>query len=199
VEASQFESAVAFFLQEHLYGHHFNPSLAPPGYPRVTSRFRRPYRTADGYVCVMPYTDAHWRAFFEEAGEATMSADPRFRGISARTRNIDSLYSITKEILGRESTEWWLAMCERREIPAAPVLSLKDVVDDLHLAAVGLFTTVADPALGRLRLPASPFKFDRARSIPTMPPRLGEHTAEVLDGLIPEEDEAADGAARASA
>jgi crotonobetainyl-CoA:carnitine CoA-transferase CaiB-like acyl-CoA transferase len=62
VEIPMFESMVGFNLVEHLYGQHFEPPLADAGYPRVLAPWRRPYRTRDGHVCMMPYTDTHWGA-----------------------------------------------------------------------------------------------------------------------------------------
>ena len=64
-----FESMVAFNLVEHFYGQHFEPPLAAAGYPRLLNAFRKPFKTLDGFLCAMPYTDAHWKRFFIEAGE----------------------------------------------------------------------------------------------------------------------------------
>src|SRR5665213_1073422 len=55
VEIPMFESMVAFNLVEHLYGQQFDPPLGEAGYPRVLTQWRRPYRTADGLICMTPY------------------------------------------------------------------------------------------------------------------------------------------------
>ncbi len=90
VEVPMFESMVAFNMVEHLYGQHFEPPRGTAGYPRVLAPLRRPYQTADGYVCMMPYTDAHWRDFFRSAGRDDLAADRalhRHRGAYAPYRN----------------------------------------------------------------------------------------------------------------
>ena len=99
VEVPMFESMVAFNMVEHFYGLHFEPALAAPGYPRVLAPWRRPYKTTDGYLCAMPYTDAHWKRFFGEAGTPEVAADPRFASIGERTKNIEALYKQAAEII----------------------------------------------------------------------------------------------------
>ena len=180
VEVPMFESMVAFNLVEHLYGEHFDPPLAPPGYPRVMAAWRRPYQTSDGFVCAMPYTNAHWQRFFTETGHADHASDARFANISERTKHIEPLYQITGGILRTRSTAEWLALFERLEIPASRVNQLEDLAHDPHLAATGFFETVRDDKMGALRFTAVPVKFDGARAPVSMPPRLGEHTDEVL-------------------
>ncbi|MGC3985363.1 MAG: CoA transferase [Pseudorhodoferax sp.] len=188
VEVPMFESMVGFNLVEHFYGQHFEPPLSAPGYPRVLAPWRRPYRTADGHVAMMPYTDLHWQRFFAEVGAPRHAADARFQGIANRTRHIAELLELASTYVVRESTAHWLATCERLEIPAAPIARLEDLAQDPHLAATGFFETVQDGALGALRFPGTPVRFDGQRVPVAMPPRLGQHTREQLAaaGLAPQ-------------
>lgn len=200
VEVPMFESMAAFNLVEHLYGLHFDPPRGPAGYPRVLAPQRRPYRTADGHVCMMPYTDGHWRDFFTAAQRPDLAADPRFAGIAARTTHIEALYDITGEIVRQQTTAYWLGVCESLQIPVAKVNALSELPDDPHLRATGFFTSLRDPAMGTLRFPGAPVRFGGERTAIGMPPRLGEHTAAVLAGagVTPAELEAmlASGATR---
>jgi crotonobetainyl-CoA:carnitine CoA-transferase CaiB-like acyl-CoA transferase len=180
VEVPMFECMAGFNLVEHLYGRHFAPPRGETGYPRVLSDHRRPYRTRDGYVCMLPYTDAHWQAFFAEAGAPEHAADPRFVTITARTAHIDALYALCGQLIAKQTTRHWLEACERIGVPAAPVLSLDEMVDDPHLNAVGFFSTLHDPALGGVCMPGVPVLFDGERPPIGMPPRLGQHNREIL-------------------
>ncbi|WP_432262113.1 CaiB/BaiF CoA transferase family protein [Cupriavidus sp. TMH.W2] len=191
VEVPMFESMVAFNLVEHFYGRHFEPPRGPSGYPRVLAPLRRPYRSADGHVCMMPYTDAHWRNFFHAAQRPELAADARFADIAARTRHIETLYELTGEIVQGQSTAHWIELCERLQIPVARINELDDLPADPHLAATGFFETVEDPAMGTLRFPGAPVRFDGQRAPLGTPPRLGEHTGDVLAqaGLSAEEIE----------
>ncbi|WP_316189770.1 CoA transferase [Bradyrhizobium sp. SZCCHNS1054] len=183
VEVPMFECMAGFNLVEHLYGCLFSPPRGDMGYPRVLSRHRRPYRTRDGYICMLPYTDAHWHAFFTEAGAVEHATDPRFATMTARTTNIDDLYALVARLVARHSSSYWLAACERIGVPASPVLSLDEVINDPHLGAVGFFSTLHDTQLGDLCMPGVPVLFDRQRPPITVPPRLGQHSAEVLGEL----------------
>ena len=161
VEIPMFESMVAFNLVEHLYGKHFDPPLSPSGYPRLLVQWRRPFKTADGYICMLPYTDPHWRRFFEVAGAPALAADPRFANIAARTRNIAELYEFAGERIAERTTKTWQALCLKLEIPATPVKSVDEIIDDEHLRATGFFITLEDPAMGRVKFTSLPIRLNR--------------------------------------
>ena len=200
VEVPMFESMVAFNLVEHFYGRHLADEPGPTGYPRLMSRWRKPYRTADGYLCMMPYTDTHWRNFFIHSGHPEYAEDPRFSDIGSRTRNIDALYHIAQEIAASRDTEYWVEFCERVEIPAARINSLDDLESDPHLKGVGMFVDIADEHSRQYRYVRNPVRIGADTGPVRMPPRLGEHTREVLQeaGLGQEEIDAliTSGAAR---
>ncbi|WP_127088902.1 CaiB/BaiF CoA transferase family protein [Aquabacter cavernae] len=189
VEIPMYESMVAFNLVEHFYGHHFDPPRGGLGYPRVLAAWRRPYRTLDGHICLMPYTNQHWRAFFTEVGRPELADDARFTDIAARTRNIDALYEVAGGHVAERTTAAWMEASARLQIPSAPVASLEDVVEDVHLRDTGFFATRQDPAMGTLRFPGVPLKFDGERPDIAMPPRLGEHSRAILAEAGLREDE----------
>src|SRR3546814_19519421 len=68
IEVPMFETMVSFNLLEHMAGATFAGQDMPMGYGRVLSPFRKPYRTLDGYMGVLPYTTEQWRRFFELSG-----------------------------------------------------------------------------------------------------------------------------------
>ena len=181
VEVPMFEAMANFTLVEHLYGRSFRPPEGGAGYARLLTRWRKPYRTADGYVCIVPYSTQHWQRFFEEAGRPGLMGDARFGTLEARTRNIDALYAELAACTPARTTADWLQACERLDVPAAPMRSLQELELDPHLAATGFFRHVQDPAMGELVLTSAPLRFDGRRAgQERLPPRLGEHTLEVL-------------------
>ncbi|MFY3066735.1 CaiB/BaiF CoA transferase family protein [Achromobacter xylosoxidans] len=187
LEVPMYESMASYVLVEHYYGRHLADTPGEAGYPRVLTPWRRPCRTADGHVCLMPYTDAHWRSFFEAAGRPDLAADPRFADIAARTRHIETLYELQAGIVAARDTAYWLALCERLEIPAARVNRLQDLETDPHLRSVDFFQPLQSAAGHHYRFARNPVRLQRSQVPPTMPPRLGEHTREVLAqaGLAP--------------
>src|SRR5437667_78301 len=144
-------------------------------------RARGPFRTTDGYLAVVPYTDADWRAFFALAGRADLQADPRFRTLESRLANIEALYEeLAKIIAGRSSAEWLEAL-DRASVPAMVVNTLETLLVDPQLEATGFWKIVEHPTEGTLRVPDIPTTYSRTPAeIRRLPPRLGEHSREVL-------------------
>ncbi|MGH1477120.1 MAG: CaiB/BaiF CoA transferase family protein [Geminicoccales bacterium] len=194
VETSMFEGLAGYVLLEHQDGTMFRPPLSPPGYPRALSPERRPHRTADGYLCMLAYTDKHWRDFWGLTQLAGSAADTRFQSVGSRADHIDALYKIVGETLVQKTTAEWLDILNKAEIPAGPVNRLEDLRDDEHLSTTGFFRPYVHPSEGALEIPDTAYRFDR-KSLPVHrpQPRLGEHTEEVLReaGLSPDEIEAA--------
>ncbi|MDH3658765.1 MAG: CoA transferase [Alphaproteobacteria bacterium] len=192
VETSMFEGLVGYTLLEHQDGAMFSPPLSAPGYARALSPERRPHRTADGYLCLLAYTDEQWRRFWDLIGAPEKALDPRFSSVSARADNIDALYRIAGEALATAETQSWLDRLRRAEIPAGPVNRLEDLRDDRHLRATGFFRPFAHPSEGDLEIPDTAFRFDREELPLRRPqPRLGEHGREVLEEVGLSADEIA--------
>lgn len=181
VEIPMFEQMVAFVLGEHLFGHNFVPPMGPLGYTRVTAPWRRPYRTKDGYLCMMAYTQAHWRKFWNAVGKPEMLADPRFDSIASRAQNIVALYEIAGACIAGKATDEWLALLRELEIPAARMANLDDLFRDPQLAASGFFKRATHPSEGEILYTDLPVRFgDASTSSQRLQPRLGEHSFEVL-------------------
>ena len=181
LEIPMFESMVAFTAVEHLYGAAFVPPLTPTSYPRLMAEYRRPYATLDGYLSIMPNTDAHWRAFFEISGQPTLATDQRFTTQDARTRHIAELYGIVAKAVAQKTKAQWEAICDTYEIPYSAVRSIDELLEDKHLKATGFFSELVDAGIGTVRFPGVPVTVDGERPDVRFPPRLGEHTREVLE------------------
>ena len=130
----------------------------------------------------MIYTDRHWRSFFAALGrEGEFEKDPRLANIAIRTQNISAIYSELADLLKTRSTEEWLALFDKADIPATPLHSLESLIQDSHLNEAGFFSFIDHPSEGRLREMAVPAEWSVTQPSPTRPvPRLGEHSFEVL-------------------
>ena len=69
VDIAMFETMAAFNMMEHQWGHVFEPPQGSMGYPPVSTASRRPYKTRDGFLALLPYSDSNWHRFFELAGD----------------------------------------------------------------------------------------------------------------------------------
>ena len=182
IDISMFEMMASFVLGDHLAGETFVPPIAAAGYSRMLNADRRPYPTKDGFICLMIYTDKHWRSFFEAIGRADeFKSDPRYGTMEARSRNYATIYRDLAALLATRTTGEWLALCERADIPAMPLHSLASLIEDEHLRATGFFSIYDHPSEGRIREMAYPTAWSATQPGRTRPPpRLGEHSVEVL-------------------
>ena len=182
IQIPMFETMVQATLTEHMGGMTFEPQNGPPGYRRTLSKERRPYRTRDGYICVIVYNDRHWRSFLDLVGKSDLfDTDPRFADIGARTNHADELYAVVAEAIGTRTTAEWLEALRAADVPVAPLHTLASVFTDPHLAETGFFQMVDHPSEGRIRQIDIFSKWSESPpSIRRHAPRLGEHSIEVL-------------------
>ena len=181
IEVPMYETLVSYVMAEHLFGHAFDPPRGEMGYARLLSKHRRPYRTKDGYIAILPYLNDHWKTFCEAAGRPEFVTDPRFVTLGERLKNIDAVYSETGAIVEQKTTAEWFSILGATNVPVMIVNTLEDLINDEHLVATGFWKQIDHPTEGRLRLPGVPTTFSETPGdIRRHPPRLGEHSAEVL-------------------
>lgn len=182
IDLPMFEMMASFVLADHMGGHTFEPPTGPLGYKRMLNPDRRPYKSKDGYICVMVYTDRHWQSFFEALGQAEkFDSDPRYASMATRTANIADIYRELAELLTTRTTSDWLKFFGDADIPAMPLHTPDSLLSDPHLEAVGFFSTIDHPSEGQLRDMAVPSSWSATQPAPSRhAPRLGEHSREIL-------------------
>ncbi len=181
IEIPMFETMAQFVLGDHMAGRSFEPPIGPPGYSRLLSPDRRPYQTSDGHICALVYSDKQWSAFFDKIGDNAAERDPRLNSITARTRNYDFVYDWFSGMMKTRTTAEWMSFFEEADIPHAPLHDLDGLIDDPHLAKVGLIQSVEHPTEGTLRVAGPAATWSKTPpSIRQYPPRLGEHGEEIL-------------------
>lgn len=183
IDVPMFEVLVHCLLAEHATGHVFRPSLGAPVYKRPVSKHRKPFRTTDGYISVIVYTQKQFEAFFSLTGHPEVCTDPRFASFEMRTHNSEAYYQLLESVIATRSSAEWEELLGAAEIPCSALNSTMSLYEDPHLADVGFFRETADQS-GPLMLPAFPIAFSRtpARS-PANAPRLGENAEQVLEWL----------------
>ncbi len=181
IEIPMFENMAAFVLSEHMYLKTFDPPRGPTGDPRLLDPQAKPLATRDGYICVSANTQAQAFGLFDAIGSPELKTDERFSTIPARFRNVGEYFRIRAEALKEKTTAEWLEIFEKADVPAMPYHTLDSLMEDPHLAEVGLFETIEHPTEGTIVNMTLPNKLSKgARSDFAPAPKLGQHSVEIL-------------------
>jgi crotonobetainyl-CoA:carnitine CoA-transferase CaiB-like acyl-CoA transferase len=193
VSVPMFETMAHLVLSDHLGGETFPGPVGPIGYARLLSNNRAPYRTKDGFICLIVYNDKQWRRFFQAIGrEDKIDSDPRFANMASRARHIDALYGEIAELLPERTTAEWLDILEAADIPVMPMHTLETLLEDEQLAASGLIYWKDHPTQGRVRCLGTPTVWSESQPSPgSGAPEFGQHTLEILRELSLSETEVA--------
>jgi crotonobetainyl-CoA:carnitine CoA-transferase CaiB-like acyl-CoA transferase len=156
------------------------------------------YPAADGWIAIIVVTEGHWDRLLRAMGQEALVGDERFRSNPDRVKHmaeVDRLVSSWTSAHTRAELE---AMTREHGVPAAPVRTLEEVLNDPGMHERGMLRWVDHPEVGRVVLPATPLRIEDAPPPPFEPsPFLNQHEAEVLGGLLGM-DEAEREAARAA-
>ena len=179
VEVPMLETLASFNSIEMFGGKAFVPPIGPTGYKRMKAR--KPVKTKDGWLTMLPYSGENWVAFFEAVGHPECIEEFAVLDPVARARNIDRIYDAMRDIAVTRTTAEWEELLLRIDVPHTAFAKLADVETQEHLAAVGLFQEVEHPSEGKLLQARPPARFSKSpASVRRLAPRLGEHTREVM-------------------
>jgi crotonobetainyl-CoA:carnitine CoA-transferase CaiB-like acyl-CoA transferase len=180
IEVPMFELMAAFSLSEHMSAATFEEN-GKVGYVRVISPSRRPYKTKDGWVGVLPYSLRNWTKILSEIDRADVCELEWFKDPTQRSARVDELYEILAAAMPARTTADWLATFERLDIPSQPVRLPNDLMRDPHLNDVDFFKpnfSQPTPIRRTLRQAVNVEGVDIVPDLP--PPLLGADTADVL-------------------
>ncbi len=184
VQVPMFECFTWFNMVENLWGETYIPGNGKLAYTRSVNPRRRPYPTSDGYIALVPYSDAQWETFFELAGKPGIFSDPRFADYSNRTKNIGELYALIEESTATKTTDEWLVLMDENNIPAMRYNRVKDVLTDEHLDAVGFFEERNGKEMGDYRSMRHPVHYSATpASTYSDPPSLGADSEEIYAAM----------------
>jgi len=149
----------------------------------------QPFKSSDGEVIVACGNDNLFRKFCEAAGHPELAKDARFATNGKRVENRTELTRLIQDIFGRKTTAEWLALLESAGVPNGPINNIAQVFEEPQVRARGVKIELQHAAAGTLPLVASPMRFSgTALEYRLPPPVLGEHTDEVLRGLLGKSD-----------
>lgn len=142
------------------------------------------FETADGYLALFVSHDDMWRKLCHEIGEDEWATDPRFATMQARAKHRDELLDGLYPKFKQASAQEWAARLRPLGLPVGPVLGLDAAVDSDLARSRGMVVDLPTPD-GPLYVLGNPLIVDGERGEYRLPPRLHEHTAEILSRSTP--------------
>lgn len=146
------------------------------------------FRCRDARIAVGVPNERIWQRFCSALGKAEWTNDKRYATNADRVHNRAELTESIETVLGERTGDEWLRVLERHGVPCGPVLSMAQILRHPQVVARGTVVEVDHPKLGRLKMVGSPIRFDDMPLAYKPPPRLGEHTAALLEELSATEE-----------
>lgn len=158
----------------------------PLGNDNVTASPSGTFRTGDGLLNIAANKQEQFVAVCQVLGHPEWAEDPRFAGRQARLQHRAALTALMEQAMAaRPASDWW-PLLTAAGVPAGPVYTVPQALAHPQVAGRGMIGAFADaPGVGRdIRLLRTGFKLDgQAPTVATPPPRLGQHTEDILSEL----------------
>ena len=182
VRLSMLDTMVAFLWPEGSASLSFVGNEADPS--RGQSAPDLVFATADGYITAGAVSDAEWAGMCRAFGREALIEDERFRTAAARVRHVLERRTIMTEEIAKWPGAEILARLHAQSVPAAPVLSRTEVIEDPQVVENRAIEIHDDPVLGAVRQPRPAARFEATPSaVRAMAPYLGADNEAVLTEL----------------
>ncbi len=182
VRLAMLDAVISFLWPEGMARHTFvGPDV---GVSRPSEVRDLIFETKDGFITAGAVSDAEWHGLANALGHPEWLEDDRFKNPAARVKHADVRLEMTAEVLATRSSEEWLDVLDRHQVPCAPVIRREDLVDNEQVVANDLIVECEYPLTGRMRQTRPAARFDETPSEIRRPaPGLGEHNEELLAEL----------------
>lgn len=143
------------------------------------------FAVADGHLILAVANDRQFASFARAAGLEQLSSDPRFATNAARVAHRAELVGLLTPVLADRTQAAWIATLENANVPCGPINRIDQVFDDPQAIARGLAIQMDHTTQGPMNLVASPLRLSGTPpEYRLAPPLLGEHTEEILNGVL---------------
>lgn len=179
-------AALSHYVQNYLVSGEAAPRRGNGGFGGIPSQA---FMCADAEIFVVASTTRQWAGLATALERPDLAADPRFATVSARIANRDVVLSTLIDIFAEHDAAYWISRLEDQDVPVSPVNSMDGVFANPQIRHRQMRRTV-DTGDGRsVDLLANPIRFsDNLIDSYTAPPRLGQHTDEILQSVLGKSD-----------
>lgn len=185
VDVPMFDTMVDFNMIEQLSDFAFDPPAGDPGWPRTVNPHRRPHATADGWICIIPYSDQNWRDFLVLAGKQPQSETEAVYLPTNKERNahVEEMQNIIAEYASERTTAQIEVELSEFNIPVQRVNTLEDLVSNEYLNQRNTVEHVERPDVGKYWRTSPNMHFSES---PLSPPRTSSATNDDKQSIINE-------------
>jgi len=143
------------------------------------------FRARDRWFALAAANERQWAILCDVIGRPDLKEDPRFATNVARVSHRAELVGLLSQVFATRDADEWLADLQRAGLPCGPINDIPDVFEHPQAQARGLALEAEHPTAGPVRVTGFPYKLSRTPArIRRPPPLLGQHTEEVLTGLL---------------
>lgn len=140
-----------------------------------------PFRAKDGDVLTIFGTGPMWSDFCKLVSVEHLANDPRFNTDEARYENREEIGKLLDEAFSKKTRAEWQQVFREARMRCDPCLTYEEVIEHPQLEANDMIYTIRDPTRGEVKMLGLPVKLKNTPGKPQgPPPRLGQHTEEIL-------------------
>jgi len=145
----------------------------------------RAYRASDGFLVVAVFVDEFWARLCRAIGRPELAADPRYASAAARLERREEVDALLEGVFAGGTAATWADLLAAEGVPAAQVLRVDEALAHPQIEERGMLKSVEHPACGEIEVLGNPVRQPGVEGRPMAPPPLlGQHTGEVLGGLL---------------
>lgn len=143
------------------------------------------FHTKDRPIAIAVANQKLWVNFCKSTGREDWLNDPRFESNPKRVENRDALLPLFDKLFAQKTCDEWMEVLVEASIPCGPVNNMQHLFADPQVQHRDMIAEIPHPSIGKLRLAGIPIKYSETPgTIRLHPPLLGEHTDEVLAGVL---------------
>ncbi len=142
------------------------------------------FETSDGYIVITVGSEKLWEKFCRAVERTDFLDNPKFRTNADRVVNREELVEELSRMFRSKPTSFWLEVLEKAGVPAAPVLTVGQALNNEHVRYRGMVVEIEHQEAGLIKMLGTPFKLSETPGrVRAPPPIRGQHTYEILKEL----------------
>jgi crotonobetainyl-CoA:carnitine CoA-transferase CaiB-like acyl-CoA transferase len=194
-DVSLYDTAVSMLSYPGVW--HLNAGYAPTrthhsAHPSIIPF--QAFEASDGWFVIAAPKEKFWQRIAKVIGQPGYAEDPRFATMAARQTHATELLAILEPTFAAQTVAHWVQTFRAVGVPTGEVKSVADALKDPHITARGLIVEAEHPRYGTVKSLASPVKVGNTTAPTMRAPQRGEHTEEIMAGLLGMDGAAVDAA-----